>query len=217
MQADDFANPAMLWVEKGAAMWREKEGAGGKSCADCHQDAAVTMKGIAAGYPRIDRETGKLVDLEGRINLCRTGKQHAKAFAAESAELLNITAFVTRQSRGTPIAFSADPRLKPHLERGRGLYHQRVGQMNLACTHCHDESWGRKLLGETISQGQPAAYPAYKLNWESVGSLSRRLRACFYGVRAEMPDYASPDLLDLKVYLAWRANGLPMESPGVRR
>jgi sulfur-oxidizing protein SoxA len=217
LQADDFANPGMLWVEKGAAMWRLKDGAAGKACADCHADAVATMKGIAAGYPRIDRETGVLVDLEGRINICRTQKQRAPAWAPESPELLNLTAYVARQSRGTPIAFSADARLEPYLERGRALYHQRIGQMNLACTHCHDESWGRRLLGETISQGQPAAYPAYKLNWESVGSLSRRLRACFYGVGAQMPDYASPDLLDLKVYLAWRAHGLPMESPGVRR
>ena len=217
MQADDFANPAMLWVEKGAAMWRAKEGAANKSCSDCHGDAVASMKGVAAGYPRIDRESGKLVDLEGRINMCRAGKQQAKAFAPESPELLNLSAYVARPSRGMPIAYSTDARLAPHLERGRVLYHQRVGQMNLACTHCHDESWGRRLYAETISQGQPAAYPAYKLNWESVGSIARRLRACFFGVKAEMPDYGSPDLLDLEVYLAWRANGLPMEAPGVRR
>ena len=32
-----------------------------------------------------------------------------------------------------------------------------------------------------------------------------------------MPEYGSPDLQDLQAYLAWRAQGLAMESPGVRR
>jgi len=217
MQADDFANPAMLWVERGAAAWRENAGPAGKSCGDCHGEASASMKGVAARYPSVDAQTGALLDLEGRINACRAGKQRAAALAPESPELLALSAYVARQSRGMPVAFSSDPRMKPALERGRALYHQRIGQMNLACTHCHDRSWGRRLYSETISQGQPNGWPAYRVSWESIGSLARRLRACFYGVRAQMPDYGSRDLLDLEVYLAWRADGLAMEAPAVRR
>jgi sulfur-oxidizing protein SoxA len=29
--------------------------------------------------------------------------------------------------------------------------------------------------------------------------------------------YGSPEYLDLELYLAWRAQGLPVETPGVRR
>jgi hypothetical protein len=36
-------------------------------------------------------------------------------------------------------------------------------------------------------------------------------------VRAEPPAYNAPDLLDLSLFLAWRAQGLAIESPGVRR
>jgi len=36
-------------------------------------------------------------------------------------------------------------------------------------------------------------------------------------VRAEPPPYNAPDLLDLSLFLAWRAQGLAIESPGVRR
>jgi L-cysteine S-thiosulfotransferase len=61
------------------------------------------------------------------------------------------------------------------------------------------------------------AYPAYQLEWQGVGSLQCRIRACYYGVRAEMPDYGAPELLDLELFLAWRARGLPVETPGVRR
>ena len=39
MQDDDTANPGMLWVLDGEALWNRKAGAAGKSCADCHGDA----------------------------------------------------------------------------------------------------------------------------------------------------------------------------------
>jgi len=36
-------------------------------------------------------------------------------------------------------------------------------------------------------------------------------------LRAEMLPLGSPPLLDLELFLAWRAQGLPIETPGVRR
>jgi sulfur-oxidizing protein SoxA len=124
---------------------------------------------------------------------------------------------VALQSRGMPAEVSIDGPARATWEAGRALYFTRIGQLNLACTHCHDASWGKTLLAETISQGQPTGWPAYRLEWQHPGSLQRRLRACFYGVRAEMPAYDAPDLVALELYLAWRAQGLPLEAPGVRR
>jgi L-cysteine S-thiosulfotransferase len=217
LQADDFANPGMLWVTRGAKLWAETTGASGKSCAACHGDAAKSMKGVAARYPRIDAGAGRLVDLEGRINLCRERNQGAAPLQLESEGLLGLTAYVAHQSRGMPAAVTLDAQGRKHYERGRDLYHTRIGQMNLSCTHCHDRSWGRKLAAETISQGHGNAYPAYRLEWQALGSLQRRIRACYYGLRAEMPPYGAQDLLDLELYLAARGGGLPIETPGVRR
>lgn len=217
MQADDFANPGMLWVARGEKLWREPAGASGRSCASCHGEASASMKGVAPRYPRIDPGAARLVDLEGRINLCRSRNQQAQPLAHESDELLALTAYVAHQSRGMPLAVVVDWQNRRNFERGRALYHQRIGQMNLACTHCHDRNWGKRLLGETISQGHGNAYPAYRLEWQTVGSLQRRIRACFYGVRAEMPPYDARELLDLELYLAWRGTGLSIETPGVRR
>jgi sulfur-oxidizing protein SoxA len=216
LQADDFANPGMLWVERGRKLWSEAPPAG-KSCAGCHGDAAKSMKGAAARYPRVDPGAARLVNLEGRINLCRERNQQAPPLAHESAELLGLAAYVAHQSRGMPVAVTLDAQNQKRFERGRALYGTRIGQMNLACTHCHDRNWGGKLAAETISQGHGNGYPAYRLEWQSVGSLARRIRACFYGVRAEMPPYGAQDLLDLELYLAWRATGLPVETPAVRR
>jgi len=215
MQADDFANPGFLWVERGEALWREATA--DRSCASCHGDAATSMRGVATRYPAFDRASNAVVDLEGRINACRVRNQGAPPFERESEQLLALTAYVATQSRGMPVAVSIDGPARASFERGRALYSARHGQMNLACTQCHEQSSGKRLYAETLSQGHGTAFPAYRLEWQSLGSLQRRIRACFYGIRADMPRPGAPDLTDLELYLAWRAQGLPIEAPGVRR
>lgn len=217
MQQDDLANPGMLWVARGERLWQERPNAAAKSCADCHGSPTQSMVGVAARYPRIDAASGRLLDLASRVNQCRVRHQEAPPLALESEDSLSLAALVAFQSRGSPLRVSIEGAARPHFEAGRALYHQRMGQMNLSCAHCHQANWGKRLLGETISQGHGNAYPAYRLSWQAVGSLQRRLRGCFSSVRAEMPALGSPELTDLELYLAWRANGLLMESPGVRR
>lgn len=217
MQADEFANPGMLWVARGEKLWSEAAGKSGKSCAACHGDAAKSMKGVAARYPKIDPGAARLVNLEGRINLCRSRNQQALELKYESDELLALTAYVAHQSRGMPVGVALDMQNRKNFERGRELYNRRMGQMNLSCAHCHDRNWGKKLAAETISQGHANAYPVYRLEWQTAGSLHRRVRSCLFGIRAEMFPGGSQELLDLELYLAWRTNGLPIETPGVRR
>jgi sulfur-oxidizing protein SoxA len=217
LQADDFANPGMLWVTRGGKLWSEAAGASGKSCAACHGDAATSMRGVAARYPRMDPVAARLMNLEGRINFCRERNQQAPPLEPESGELLALSGYVAHQSRGMPVSVALDLQNRSAYERGRALYFRRIGQMNLACTHCHDRNWGRKLAAETISQGHGNAFPAYRFEWQSVGSLQRRIRACYYGLRAEMPPYGAQELLELELYLAWRGSSLPIEAPGVRR
>jgi L-cysteine S-thiosulfotransferase len=215
MQNDDTSNPGMLWVLDGEALWKRKAGAAEKACADCHGDAA-SMKGVAARYPAFDKALGRPVDLEQRINLCRTGQQQAPPLAFESRDLLALTAFVARQSRGSPIGAGADPQLEPFIAKGRALYTQRQGQLNLACANCHDDNWDKRLAGSAITQGHATGYPLYRLEWQTLGSLQRRLRACLTGIRAQAYDFGSSELVELELYLMSRARGMPMETPAVR-
>jgi sulfur-oxidizing protein SoxA len=216
MQNDDTANPGMLSVLDGEALWKKKTGGAEKACADCHGDASASMKGVAARYPAYDKALGRPVDLEQRINLCRADRQQASSLAYESRDLLALTAFVAKQSRGAPIAAGEDLRLKPFIEKGRALYSQRQGQLNLACANCHDDNWDKRLAGSAITQGHPTGYPIYRLEWQSLGSLQRRLRACITGIRAQAWDYGAPELVELELYLMSRARDMPMESPAVR-
>ena len=216
MQDEDTANPGMLWVLDGEALWKRKVGGANKACADCHSDARASMKGVAAHYPAFDKALGRPVALEQRINSCRTNHQQASPLAYESRDLLALTAFVARQSQGVAIETGSDPQLEPFIARGRELFVQRQGQLNLGCANCHDENWDKRLAGSAITQAHPTGYPLYRLEWQSLGSLQRRLRACITGIRAQAYDYGALELVELELYLMSRARGMPLEAPAVR-
>jgi L-cysteine S-thiosulfotransferase len=216
MQNDDTANPGMLWVLDGEQLWKARNGAAGKACADCHGDARESMKGVAARYPAFDKALGRPVNLEQRINMCRATHQQATPLAYESRELLALTAFVAQQSRGLAIETGADPALAPFVAQGRDLFMQRQGQLNLSCANCHDDNWDKRLAGSAITQAHPTGYPIYRLEWQSLGSLQHRLRGCIAGIRAQPYDYGAPELVELELYLMSRAKGMPMEAPAVR-
>jgi sulfur-oxidizing protein SoxA len=216
MQDDRASNPGTLWVLEGEAMWSQKAGAAGKSCAGCHGNARTSMKGVAARYPAYDAALHRPINLEQRINLCRTERQHATPFSYESKELLALAAYVATQSRGRKIAPPADKRLTPFRDNGRNLFNLRQGQLNLSCAQCHNDNWGRKLSGAVIPQAHPTGYPLYRLEWQSLGSLQRRLRNCLIGMRAEPFEYGAPEYVALELYLMSRARGMRIETPAVR-
>jgi sulfur-oxidizing protein SoxA len=216
MQDDRTANPGTLWVLEGEAMWTQKVGAAGKSCAGCHGNARTSMKGVAARYPAYDGALHRPIDLEQRINLCRTERQRAAPFAYESKELLALTAFVATQSHGRKIAPPADKRLTPFRNAGRDMFSLRQGQLNLSCAQCHNDNWGHKLSGALIPQAHPTGYPLYRLEWQSLGSLQRRLRNCLIGMRSEPYEYGAPEYVALELYLMSRARGMRIETPAVR-
>jgi len=214
MQDDDTANPGMLFVQLGQQLWSKPAGAANKACADCH--AVADMKGVAVRYPAMPKDGDKPIDLEGRIRHCRTVHQQAEPLAPESRELLSLAAFVANQSRGLPIAPSDDPRLTPFREQGAAIYQRRQGQLNLSCAICHDDNAGKKLAGVTIPEAHPTGYPLYRLEWQALGSLKRRLRNCLIGIRAEAYAYDAVEYVALEIYLMDRARGMVFEAPGVR-
>jgi sulfur-oxidizing protein SoxA len=199
MQKDDALNPGMLWVQDGEALWKQPAGASGKACISCHAAAQSSMRGVAARYPAFDASLGRPITL-----------------GHESQDLLGLESYVALQSRGLPLAPPEDARLEPYRQRGQQLFMQRMGQLNLSCAQCHDGLPGKRLAGNVIPEAHPTGYPVYRLEWQAMGSLQRRLRGCMSGIRAEPFAYGAQELVELELYLAARAKGMAMEAPGVR-
>lgn len=207
LQDDDSQNPAMLWVQDGEQRFAA-------DCQRCHQPAS--MRGVAARYPAWDAQLARPVTLAARINLCRQRHVKAPALSIESDALLGLEAYLARQSRGMPIVADPEPRTKPFRDDGEKLYRQRIGQLGFSCAQCHDDHPGQRLAGALIPQGHPTGYPIYRLEWQGMGNLQRRLRSCMFGVRAEPFAFGSEAFTNLELYLKSRAAGMAVDSPGVR-
>ena len=216
MQDDDASNPGFLWVQQGETLWQERIGSVGRSCTDCHGAAPATMRGVATRYPRFDAQIGRPITLAQRIEQCRVERQGTTPLSADSDALLGLTAYVGLQSRGLPMQVSVEGPARSFFEAGKALFKTRQGQFNLSCAQCHDNLAGQRLGGSIIPQGHPNGYPEYRLEWQGMGSLERRIRNCMVGVRAEPFAADSLDLVELELYLGAQANGLAVETPAVR-
>lgn len=231
LQADPQANPGLLWLAEGQALWQQRDGAA-PSCAGCH-GASASMANAARRHPRISTDTPdgqpRLLNLEDRIRHCRQVRQGLPAWAPqpqdEPREVLALALLLAHAARGQP--YQVGPQapaqaddattLHGHWQAGQALWQRRQGQMNLACMHCHDQRAGLRFYADPLSQGQPNGYPLYRLEWQAVGSLERRLRSCYQSLRADAPPPGSLPWRQLALYLAWRAGPLPIEAPAVRK
>jgi sulfur-oxidizing protein SoxA len=216
LQDDDFLNSGIFAVERGEEIWNAERAHPGPSCASCHGDAATSMRGVAARYPQYDSERGGIVNLELRINEWHSKYTEAAPLPYESEDLLALTAYVTFQSRGVPMKVDVSGEAQTFFEKGRAFYFRRRGQLDLACSQCHDDLAGQRLRADPISQGQINGFPFYRLRWRSMGSRHRMFGWCNLAVRAEPYELGSEEYLNLELYVAWRGRGLPMEAPAVR-
>ncbi len=219
LQDDDFLNPAFFLVEEGLSLWNADwpgTGPGAGSCRACHGNPE-SLRGVAARYPVSDPERGGVVNLELKINQEIAERLGAAPLPYESEALLALTALVGYQSRGLPMQLEMDETVQEWAARGQRIFETRRGQLNLSCKDCHQDHWGEKLRGDTISQGQVNAFPIFRLTWDEVGSRHRMFTWCMEAVRAEPYDYGSDAYLALETYLVLRGQGLPVETPGVRR
>ena len=106
---------------------------------------------------------------------------------------------------------------KMHLAAGKSLFQTRLGHMNLSCQQCHDGKLGASMRAQRITAGHPTGFPAYRISWQGLGSMERRIRACFSGVQAQVPAQQDIRLRQLELYLKTRAQGMPLEGPSIRQ
>jgi sulfur-oxidizing protein SoxA len=217
MQDDDFDNPGMGIVEQAVENWKKVDGDAGKSCQSCHNDASASMKGVMARYPVYYEPWKKPINVEQRINLCREKFMKAKPYKYESAQMQGMTAYVGMQSRGMPVDVKVDGNMKPFFEEGKKFYYQRRGQLDMACSHCHENYYGGTVRSELLSQGMVNGFPLFRLKWQKMGSLHRRFAGCNKNIRAKPYKRGAPEYVNLELYVRWRGQGLTVETPGVRK
>jgi sulfur-oxidizing protein SoxA len=205
MQDDLFANPGMLVVEQGEALF-STPGRNGKSCAECHgEDGARLDARRIARYPVYSEELKQAVTLHGQIQRCWKERLGNPPISYRDEELLPLESFVRYLARGEPVNVDTNGALAPYYAAGRELFHQ-----------CHDYHAGQMFRGQVLSQGQTNGFPVYRFTEGQVTGLQERITQCLTKLRAEPFAGDSPEYLDLEVYLSARSNGLRIETPAVR-
>jgi sulfur-oxidizing protein SoxA len=218
LETDSWANPGMLRVLEGEEIWNTVDGTEGKSCASCHDDAAVSMKDVGAHYPKWDAEAERPINIELQINKCREERMGAEPYAFDKGGQKPLTAYIKHQSLGTPVALDlSEGDMQSWWDRGKDIYYTRTGQLNLSCASCHELNNGRHIRADHLSQGQINGFPTYRLKQADLVSVHNRFRGCIRDTRAEYPAAFSDELMALEVYVTWRGSGLSVETPAVRQ
>jgi len=215
MQADDFDNPGMIFVEQAEEAWNTAEGSEGKSCSSCHNDPA-SMAGVRPVYPKFNEKAGEVRTLEMQVNDCRENQMGAEPWKYSGGDMVNMTALLASVSRGMPVNVAIDGPAQSTWEAGKELYYTRTGQLELACASCHEANYGMMIRADHLSQGQINGFPTYRLKNTKLNSAHSRFKGCVRDTRAETFKEGSPEFIALELYVASRGNGLSVEGPSIR-
>lgn len=216
MQADDFDNPAMLYVEQGLTAFNTPMGTEGKSCASCH-DNAESLAGVRATYPKWDEAHGKVQTVEMQVLECQTERMGvAEPYGYDSQQMRNMMALISSVARGQTVNVAIDGPASEAWELGKEIYYTRYGQMELSCAQCHENNYGNLIRADHLSQGQVNGFPTYRLKNTNIVSIHNRFRGCIRDTRGEPYAIGSPEFVALELYVASRGNGLSVEGPAVR-
>jgi sulfur-oxidizing protein SoxA len=213
LEMDDFDNPAFVFVDQAIEMWETVDGSEGKSCASCHGDVAE-FAGLRTQLPRV--EDGKLVTLEDLINRSRVEHMGAEPWKWSGSDMTAMTALIGLQSRGMPMNVAIDGEAAAFWEQGKELYYTRVGQLDMACSNCHEDNYGVMIRADHLSQGQINGFPTYRLKNAKLNSIHGRFKGCMNNIRATPYKEGGEEFKALELYLASRGTGLSVETPSVR-
>jgi sulfur-oxidizing protein SoxA len=215
MQADDFDNPGMIFVDQAMETWNAVDGSEGKSCASCH-DGPESMAGVSATYPKWNEAAGEVRTTWAQINDCRENRMGAKPWSISGGDMTAMQALIAVQSRGMPVNVAIDGPVAETWEQGKEIYYTRYGQLELSCANCHEDNYGNHIRADHLSQGQINGFPTYRLKNAKLNAVQNRFVGCVRDSRAEPFAEGSPEFIALELYVASRGNGLSVEGPSVR-
>ena len=190
--------------------------ANGKSYADCFPNKGI---GVRQTFPYFDTKTGEVVTLDLAINRCRT-ENGEKPLPYQTGMMASITAYMAETSRDKPfdIKIPDDPRARVAYEEGKKFFYSRRGQLNFSCASCHAGASGQRMRGDILAPalGILAAFPIYRSDWGSMGTIDRRFTSCSSQMRAEPLPPQDVQYRNLEYFLSYMGNGVPISGPGTR-
>jgi sulfur-oxidizing protein SoxA len=198
-------------IDKGAAIY-EKSSALQK----CFPDVT-----IGGEYPYFDEERKEVVTLTQAINECLVGAGEKK-LNEKKGPMADIQAYFAAQTKEAekPVNIkieSADAAAA--YERGKEYYYSQRGYMKLSCANCHVQGAAQRVRNESLSQllGHTTHFPVYRLKWQGLGTLERRMEGCIKDQGQNPPKPSSKEMKELLYFMAYMSNEMPVDGPDIRK
>lgn len=235
---DRDANPALLVVDRGEELFKQKRGPKQVSLETCDFGlGAGVVKGAYAQLPRYFKDTDRVQDLESRLLTCMTTLQGfdaaeltKKTFADErinepNMDIEAIAAYVAVQSDGMKLNAPSDhPKEKEAIAMGEQLFWHRHGPLDFSCATCHSADGKRIRLQELGSAYTPknvqktmGSWPTYRVSHGLVRNMQHRMWDCHWQMRLPDLEFGSPMSTALLAFLSHQGKDAPMVLPGMTR
>ncbi len=227
-------NPSELYEAEGEELWQKPAGPKNASLEKCDLGLGPgVVKGASAQLPRYFEDTKRVQDLESRLMTCMTTLQ-----GIPESEMVNgsfgkgirknieaIVAYVVTQSKGMKINVPAThPKEKEMVALGEKIFFLQGGPMDFSCASCHAVDNKRIRMQDlpNLTKQKGAAdgwgsWPAYRVSSGTFWTMQQRLNDCYRQQRMPYPIYGSDATIALSIFMANKANGGEIQTPGLKR
>lgn len=227
-------NPSELVAAEGAELWKTARGPKNATLEKCDLGLGPgVVKGASAQLPRFFKDTGKVQDLETRLMTCMETLQgidpqsvvKAGWLKGEREKMAALVAYIVTESNGQKVKVDLKhPAMKKMYDMGQLAFYYRAGPMDFSCATCHGDQGKRIRMQELpdlrTHEGAIAgwgSWPAYRVSNGQFWTMQHRLNDCYRQQRTAEPIYGSDVTIALSVYLAGKANGGKVVTPGIKR
>ena len=174
---------------------------------------------IAGMYPMF--KDGKVVTITAAINSClkKAGKKTWNWKKGKAAKLEAYFAAKTKEAgKKVDIKINSKAAMAAY-ERGKKEYYSQRGYLKLSCANCHVQGSGQRVRKEYLHPlyGATTHFPVYRLKWQGLGTLERRIGGCEKN-QGETPHKPNtPWVAEMLYFMAYMSNGLPVDGPDIRK
>lgn len=202
-------------IDKGAKLYETKF-ANGNSLQICFPDPT-----IGGDYPMFDQNRKEVVTLTQVVNECLTANGEQK-WNEKKGEMADFQAFIANSTKEAEKKVNIkieSAEAEAAYERGKKYYYSQRGYFNLSCATCHVQGAAQRVRNESLSQllGHTTHFPVYRLKWQGLGTLERRMEGCVKDQGQNPPKPSSTEMKELLYFMAYMSNEMPIDGPDIRK
>ena len=176
---------------------------------------------IAGEYPKFDTKKGEVVTLSVAINDCLKANGQ-KPWSLTKGKITDLEAYFAYKSKEANKRIDIkipSKEAQEAYERGKRYYYSQRGYLKLSCANCHVQGSGNRVRREYLSPllGATTHFPVYRLKWQGLGTLERRIKGCEKNQGENPHKPGSKWMSEMIYFMSYMSNGLPVDGPDIRK